>query len=125
MDPRLRWPGAFGVDRPIPQQLDPRVVGRITLGSGLKRVAVKIEATLHEGRHDAFELLAGRIVVHRVAIALDLICAMAVEAGCREQPVRGDLDVVTDSGNRVDAGALVGLVRQLVLGEADGYIRAA
>src|SRR5262245_13658997 len=117
MNPRLGWPGPLGPERSIAQELDARVVGRITLRPGLQRVAVKVETTLPERRHDALELLAGRIVAHGFAIPLDLVCAMAVEAGRSKQPIRGDPDVVTDTWNRVDEGALVGFVWGLVFGE--------
>src|SRR5262245_52491308 len=99
MHPRLGWPGPLGIERSIAQQLDPRVVGRITLGPRLQRVAVEVEAVLSKRRHDVLQRLAGVIAIHRIAEAFDLVCAVAMETSGRNQSIRGELDVVTDARN--------------------------
>src|SRR5262245_15078246 len=77
MHPWLRLPGPLGIKRSIAQQLDPRVVGRITLRPRLQRVAVEVEAILSERRHDGLELLAAGIAIDSIAEAFDLVCAVA------------------------------------------------
>src|SRR5215467_1993206 len=84
---RSARPFAGGRQGPVPQQVDPRVIGGIAPRPGLELLTADCEALALESPHHIRKRLARTVCVNGMAIPVDLIWSVAVEATASKHSV--------------------------------------
>ena len=106
----------------MPQQVDPRVIGRVAARRALERIAaVDVDLLLAQPGDDIFELRAAGVGCDRAPVPLKLVGRHAVHAGACREPGRGQLYVALPDvrADRRLVGRLVPAEPQVTVGAVD------